>query len=774
MTTLEQYCDNCGTENPSNARFCQNCAALLPAAKTTGTLPEQTLLAGRYELESRIGQGGMGAVYKAFDTRYNNRPIAIKELSRAGLSAARIQEAEDAFEREVNLLADLLHPNLPRIYDHFTEHERSYLVMDFIDGQTVEEYLEQAGGGPLSIDQVIDWAEQLCDVLNYLHSRQPAIIFRDLKPSNVMVDESGHIFLIDFGIARHFKPGKSHDTIALGSPGYAAPEQYGKSQSTPRSDLYSLGAFLHHLLTGLDPSEQPFFFRPASQINSAVSFGLEQLLEQMLKMDPEQRPASAQDVLKVLRLIDQGQDISSSTFHISPKNTSVPLTTGTSYLLKEAHTLYSQKRLDEAVSVYDQALQIDDTNALGWQGHGLTQGLRAKHQEALASFERALKLDASLVTSWNGKGAALSALRHPGEALAAFEHVLELDQNNAVAWNGKGAVLSALGRPNQALKAFEQALDIDPQLAQAWNNKGLVLLQQKRHQEALKAFEQALTYDRTIATSWSGKGHALHYLGGVRGLEAALDAYEQACSYNRALVPAWNGKGEVLYNLGRYNEALPAFQEAVKLDKKYASAYYGMGKLLHAQHKMKSALSMYDQAIACDRNFAKAWNGRGNVLEEQGERIGALNSYELAVRIDPHYAPAWNGKAGVLRQLKRYTEALSAYDHTLRLNSNFPQAWNGRGNTFYDLGDYANALLSYERARQLDPRLASAWHNKSLVLNGLRRYDEALQAAEEAIRLRPNDPDHWLRKAEALKRLRRRNEARAAQAEAARLAAALP
>src|SRR5437764_1828688 len=293
----EQFCDTCGAANPPTARFCQNCATLLPFKHSTGTLAQQMVLGGRYQLLSCIGQGGMGAVYKAADTRFNNRPVAIKEMSSAGLPPARLQEAEAAFEREAHLLADLLHPNLPRIYDHFTENERSYLVMDFIEGETIEEYLERIGGGPLPVETVIKWAEQICDVLNYLHTHQPPIIFRDLKPANVMISENGHLYLIDFGVARIFKPGKQHDTVALGSPGYAAPEQYGKAQSTPRSDIYSLGALLHHLLTGVDPSEQPFFFRPASQLNPAIDPALEALLQQMLEMDTERRPVSAQEVL---------------------------------------------------------------------------------------------------------------------------------------------------------------------------------------------------------------------------------------------------------------------------------------------------------------------------------------------------------------------------------------------------------------------------------------------------------------------------------------------
>src|SRR5579863_2836446 len=275
MTVQEQFCDKCGAANPLTARFCQHCAAPLPVSHMTGTLPEQSLLSGRYQLVSRIGQGGMGAVYKATDMRIDNRPVAIKEMSKAGLSAALIEEAEASFEREANLLGKLLHPNLPRIHDHFSENDRTYLVMDFIEGETLEDYLNKIGGKPLPVEQVLKWAEQLCNVLSYLHNHQPPIIFRDLKPANVMISDSGHIFLIDFGIARIFKPGQSHDTVALGSPGFAAPEQYGKAQSTPRSDIYSLGALLHCLLTGLDPSERPFFFQPATQLNPAVSPALE-------------------------------------------------------------------------------------------------------------------------------------------------------------------------------------------------------------------------------------------------------------------------------------------------------------------------------------------------------------------------------------------------------------------------------------------------------------------------------------------------------------------
>ncbi len=689
MTTQELYCDNCGAANPSTARFCQFCATLLPFKHSTGTLPDQTLLAGRYQLLSRIGQGGMGAVYKAADTRFNNRPLAIKEMSSTGLPPARLQEAVAAFEREAHLLADLLHPNLPRIYEHFTENDRSYLVMDYIEGQTVEEHLEQVGGGPLPVDQVIKWAEQLCDVLNYLHTHQPPIIFRDLKPANIMLSESGHIYLIDFGIARIFKPGKQHDTVALGSPGYAAPEQYGKAQSTPRSDIYSLGALLHHLLTGIDPSEQPFFFRDASQVNPAVDPTLDALLKQMLSMDSDRRPASAQEVLNVLKGTIAGQ----------PRSTSRPLTSTQDPLLDEAYALYTQKRLDEAIAVYNRVLQTNNTNPQGWQGYGLTQRLRGLYEDALSSFERALQLDPGLVISWNGKGSVLARLRRHQDALDAFEHALQLDPQNAAAWNGKGAALNALGRSNQALDAFDMALRYDRQLVQAWYNKGLLLYEMRRYREAERSYQEAINLDNKFAPAYFGRGQSLYAL---QRLKQALQMFDQAVQKDPAYVEAWNRRGNVLDEMG----------DAAR------------------------ALQSYEKALQIDPHYAPAWSGKGGVLRQLGQYYDALKAYNFALDIDPNFALAWNGKGNTLYNLHNFHEALAAYERALKLNPRLRTAWHNKSLVLNQLGRYEDALDAANEAIRLRPDDPDNWLRKAEALKKLRRRDEARFAEVQAARLR--------------------------------------
>jgi WD40 repeat protein len=291
------YCATCGAANPPDAAACFACGnppliadpQTLASSPPTSLLAPKTLLRQRYRLLVEIGKGGFGAVYQAEDTELGNRKVAVKEMSQRGMTPAEVQDAANSFRNEALLLAGLTHPNLPRIYEQFSEGGRWYLVMDFIEGETLEAHLSRAPGGRLLVPEVLRLGLQLCTVLDYLHTRQPPIIFRDLKPANIMITQSGDIFLIDFGIARHFKPGQTKDTVAFGSAGYAAPEQYGKAQTTTQSDIYSLGATLHQLLSGNDPSDSPFLFAP---LGLAEPDGLEALIMQMLETHPSKRPAS--------------------------------------------------------------------------------------------------------------------------------------------------------------------------------------------------------------------------------------------------------------------------------------------------------------------------------------------------------------------------------------------------------------------------------------------------------------------------------------------------
>jgi serine/threonine protein kinase len=242
-------------------------------------LQPDTILQGKYRVLAIAGGGGMALVYKIEEIHPPGQIWALKELRAASGSPEERADARRQFGQEAKMLARLDHSNLPKVVDYFDEPNRSFLVMEFIEGHSLERHLEAAGRG-LPEKPVLHWMIQVCQVLGYLHQQKPPIIFRDLKPSNIMLSNTGVIKLIDFGIARTYKVGKKKDTTTMGSENYAPPEQWGKGQTDARSDIYALGATMYHLLTGTPPLPcfVPQQLPSPCSLNSAISPSIEQVV----------------------------------------------------------------------------------------------------------------------------------------------------------------------------------------------------------------------------------------------------------------------------------------------------------------------------------------------------------------------------------------------------------------------------------------------------------------------------------------------------------------
>lgn len=270
---------------------------------TAEPLAPGVTLKQRYEIVRLIKGGGMSWVYQVRERRADatTRLWAMKELRMDPDDRHTLAEARQMFEQEAHILVQLGHRNLPRVAAYFTEGDRSYLVMEYVHGETLQERLSQTRA-PLLESQVLPWAIQVCDVLDYLHTRQPPVIFRDVKPGNIMVTPSSVVKLIDFGIARTFKTGKQRDTITMGSENYAAPEQWGQGQTDPRSDLYSLGATLYHLLTNEPPlpAYVPGERAAIAERNPSVSERLIQIVERAMAPERGDRFHSAAEMRSAL------------------------------------------------------------------------------------------------------------------------------------------------------------------------------------------------------------------------------------------------------------------------------------------------------------------------------------------------------------------------------------------------------------------------------------------------------------------------------------------
>ena len=259
------------------------------------------VLDGKYEILKEIGQGGMSIVYVAMDNRLNKQ-WAVKELKNDGSQSVEMQLK--GIEREANILKKVDHPVLPRIVDIIDKDGTVYVVMDYIQGLALDRILKEDGAQPQ--ENVIEWAKQLASALDYLHSLNPPIIYRDMKPSNIMLQPDGRVKLIDFGTAKEYKVENIADTTALGTRGYAAPEQFGDElghgiyKTDARTDIYCLGATIYHIVTGKNPCEPPYEMRPIREWNPALSSGLEKIILKCIQPNPEDRYQNCSELIYAL------------------------------------------------------------------------------------------------------------------------------------------------------------------------------------------------------------------------------------------------------------------------------------------------------------------------------------------------------------------------------------------------------------------------------------------------------------------------------------------
>ncbi|MBX5457851.1 MAG: protein kinase [Thermogemmatispora sp.] len=447
--------------------------------------PGVLLSNGRYKIEHLVAAGGMGAVYRAIDLRFE-RPCAVKEMLDDFQSEVERNQAVEWFKREATLLLDLNHPCIPRVRDFFVEEGRHYLVMDFIEGRTLAKVLEEEGNvagvnGARGVPEARarSWAQQICNVLSYLHRQNPPIIFRDLKPSNIMVTDRDEIKLIDFGIARTFQS-QRQATIIM-TIGYAPPEQL-HGMPEPRSDIYALGATLHRLLTHHDAANNRptiFSFPPLRSLRPDVSPEFEQVIMKALSPNVEQRWSSAAEMerailslppIKIVPPLTSSVPPTVAASPATPRQVALPVggTTGPAgQFILTAQAQLQAGRVEAAYAAVQQAYALEPNNALVHKIFGQVFARRQPPdpQRAIQAYNRSVQLNPNDAETHKLVGDVYHfILMRPGDAVTAYTQSLRLNPNDFEAHQRLAQCYERLNQLEPALREFQEALRLAPKV----------------------------------------------------------------------------------------------------------------------------------------------------------------------------------------------------------------------------------------------------------------------------------------------------------------------
>lgn len=512
---------------PYSAQFAQSSAPSGGGQNNQRRLPVGTELSSRrYKIERSVAAGGMGAVYRATDMRFN-RPCAVKEMLDDFQNEADRSQAVEWFTREATLLLELNHPCIPRVRDFFVEDGRHYLVMDFIEGRTLSEVLQKEGniaGMPgvrgVSEARARSWAQQICSVLSYLHRQSPPIIFRDLKPPNIMVTDKDEIKLIDFGIARTFQS-QRQSTIIM-TIGYAPPEQL-HGMPEPRSDLFALGSTLHRVLTHHDAANNKpsiFSFPPVRSLRPDISPAFEQVITKALSphleapgLNQEARWASAAEmeraVINLPPLSGQPQSPPSTgpgggvERRTDQQPGSAPVFTGTGgftgpagLFLRQAQEHLNAGRIEPAWGVLQQAFQLESNNPLVHKMYGQVFARRqpAQAEMAINAYNRSLQLNGNDPETHRLVGDVYLYVRHqPAQAIPAYTQTLRLNPRDFEAQRGLAKSYEETGQHPAALSEYQKAAGLDPKRPDIHYSIGQLALRLNQLPAAEYAFIQVLT-----------------------------------------------------------------------------------------------------------------------------------------------------------------------------------------------------------------------------------------------------------------------------------------
>ena len=643
-------------------------------------LPIGTVLDGKFKIVQVLGEGGMGTVYKVELVGRPGYYRAVKELLiNLNTGAEERRSAIERFDKEIDLLFSLKHPHIPSFLLSFQERGNYYFVMEFVPGQSLDKMLEK-NKGPLNEEDVIKWMMQVCEALSYIHSFNPPIILRDLKPGNVMVTPSGDVQLIDFGIARRFDPNKRTNTENLGTISYASPEHLGSLtspgqrrspqnpgklvQTDARSDIYSLGATMYHLLTNYEPDP---IQTPATgsiraknprlrivRVGNTVVCPVEQVIIKAMQQNPDQRFQNAEAMRTALQhclpnyappsTVQIPAVTSANATILVPTNGLIcprcgfqnrpgakfckrdgqPLTQGATAVPPQARVQYAARAPIQARPIASQPIRArpvavsappagDPATA---SRSGLQQLNNKNYVEAINQFRLALSFGKpsydvlyNLGRAYRQYGQSVKEknkkLFNENLKLAAeqFEQAIRLKADALDAFFQLGMSYRDLALYAQASATFKKAQQLAPQDPAIYYQLGMVAMEQGYNRDAEKYFQQGLKINPDHALILASLGHLYIKTGRAR---SAISTLLQATQREPALPDGWYELGRAYMETREWQPALNAFGRALQLNHDAVNTYSAMALCYLKMNRKSEARQKVDQALQLDQSNAEA------------------------------------------------------------------------------------------------------------------------------------------------------------------------
>ncbi|AFY36313.1 tetratricopeptide repeat protein [Calothrix sp. PCC 7507] len=671
-------------------------------------------LVGRYQIISYLGGGGFGETFIASDTQLPGLPqCVVKRLKPQASDPVTLETARRLFDTEAKVLYKLgTHDRIPQLLAYFEDKAEFYLVQEFIEGHDLSK--ELIPGKTLNQDEVIVLLQEILEILEFVH--QQKVIHRDVNPHNLLRrEQDDKLVLIDFGAVKQISTqvitpqGQTKSTVAIGTPGYLPGEQ---AQGSPKfsSDIYAVGIIAIQALTGLPPEQlvkDPETNEIIWQNNATVSLEFAQVLDKMVCYDFRERYSSATAVLQALQELKQPSALTIALTPAPPLNNyknqinkknilfkalSAILVIGISGtasifiidtihsnnatdLYNQGNTLFDLQRYQDALAVYEKAVDIRPDYAQGWYGQGKSLYELNKYKEALAAYDKAIQIQPEYLEAWSGRGFSLKNLQRYQEAIASFDKALQLKNNYPEVWLAKGQALSNLNQYENAIKSYDKAIDLKQDSYEAWYNKGWALHNLKRYDEAIAAYDKAVEFKPDYEQAWYNRGNALVNL---QRYEDAFTAYNQAVRYKQNYYQAWLSRGNILVNLRRYPEAIESFNQVIKYNTDSYQAWYSRGWSLHQSQRYEEAVQSYNKAIAVKQNDYQAWYGLGNSLYVLQKYEQAIAAYNRAVRYKVDHYESWYSRGNALVNLQRYPEAIASYAKAIKYKPDYQQAIDAR------------------------------------------------------------------------------------------------